>query len=303
MAVGGLPSERSIEMRTTSICESNIEKVHSDSFTQRVEQFLRSVQKAYAESWESCAICTPSEKQNIIRGRARCIAGRVEDLFAEALYDILKDRIEGLLVFVDLPLSYELNECDDKGKNLKGICYPDVVVAQRMANQINVLYLVELKVNLGWGRHKLTGEGMFKNEETGKKEWKEVTPIEDEITGKLQELIGVKVWSKIPFSMKSEQDFKEMMNDELRFVVTKDARYDLIVCSSKNVPKHVLQKARKRIGEDISAVCQLYVLSEDELSLKYVDNENCHDNDVLCSKDVGKWKRRIDALVEGLGQD
>lgn len=288
-------------MNAKSTCESNTEKSHSDDFTQRVEQFLRSVQDAYAESWVSCAGCATSNEEGVIRGRARCIAGRVEDLFAEVLYDILKDHIKGLMVFVDLPLSYELNECDNKGKKLKGICYPDVVVAQRKVNQINVLYLVELKVNLGWGRHKLAGEGMFKNEETGKKAWKEVTPIEEEITGKLKELIGVRVWSKIPFSMKSGQDFDEVIeDDELQFVVAKDARYDLIVCSSRNVPKYALQKARERIGEDINAVCQLYVLSEEELSLKYVDETRQHETKcLLCSKDVSKWKRRINTLVEG----
>ena len=267
-------------------------------FTERIEQFLHNVQKAYEESY-CCVTCTSGIGKEVIRGRARCVAGRVEDLFAETLYDVLKDRITGLLIFVDLPLSYEY---DDNGKKTKAICYPDVVVAQMKEGRINVLYLVELKINLGWERHKLAGERMVKNDKTGNKEVERVTPIEDEIVHELKELIGAKVWSKVPLGMESRQALQDVMNSgELQFVVSQDVRYDLIVCSSKNVPEPALQKARERIKDDLNAVCQMYVLSKEELSLKYARNK--HDtNALLRSNDVDKWKKRIDALVEGVKQ-
>ena len=283
--------------------EGDAEVAYGDCFIQRINKFLHSVQEAYSESWESHVTCVAGTNKEVIRGRARCIAGRVEDLFAEALYDVLSECIQGLLVFVDLPLSYELDEYDDNGKKRKDICYPDVVVAQRKENQINILYLVELKVNLGWGRHKLAGE-MFVKAESGGKVKKSITPIEAEITHELEELIGKRVWSKIPFGMKSRENLQGVMNDgELHFVVSNDTRYDLIICSSKNVPKAALQKARERIGSDESAICQMYVLSDAELSLKYADEKKKIDNDVmLCSHDVRKWKSRIGTLVGGLDQ-
>lgn len=299
-----LSNERCMVMNRNSIHKSYVKKTNTDCFTQRVEQFLRSVQKIYTESWVSFTGCSKINRK-VIRGRARCVAGQVEDLFGETVYDILNKHIKGLIVFVDLPLSYECNECDDKGKRLKDVCYPDVVVAQMSDNKINILYLVELKVNFGWGRHKLAGEMVVKNEKTGKKEKKTVTPIENEIVRKLQNLIGVKVWCKIPYNMREEKDFvdekknEQQKKNELRFVVSKDTRYDLIICSSKNVPKDALKKARERIGEDVNTICQLYVLSDKELSLKYACKKQRHKYDgLLCSEDVDKWKRRIDALVE-----
>jgi hypothetical protein len=115
----------------------------------------------------------------------------------------------------------------------------------------------------------------------------------------------VKVWCKIPYDMREEKDFieekknEQQKKNELRFVVSKDTRYDLIICSSKNVPKDALKKARERIGEDVNAICQLYVLSDKELSLKYACKKQRHKYDgLLCFEDVDKWKRRIEALVE-----
>jgi hypothetical protein len=276
--------------------KSDVEK-QVDFFTNRFELFLRSVQKIYTESWVSFTGCSKINRK-VIRGRARCVAGQVEDLFGETVYDILNKHIKGLIVFVDLPLSYERN---DNGKRLKTICYPDVVVAQRNESQIRILYLMEMKVNFGWGRHKLVGEGMFKNDKTGKKERRSVTPIEDDVKGVLQKLIGVKIWSKIPYGMTAKKNSTEVTkNSELQFVVSKDTKYDLIICSSKNVPKDALQKARERIGEDVNAVCQLYVLSDKELSLKYASKKQRPEGDsLLCSKDVNKWKCRINALVDG----
>lgn len=266
---------------------------HAVIFTKRIEEFLHNVQKAYDESLKSCASCSTIGEKNVIRGRARCISGRVEDLFAEALYDVLKDSVEELRVFVDLPLSYERDERDDKGNKQKGICYPDVVVAQAKSDMMKVLYLVELKVDLGWGRHMLAGEVIHNGERV------KVTPIEEIVMHKLQELIGVKTWCKTPFCMKTWLE-----KDELQFVVSKDTRYDLIICSSKNVSQTALQKARERIGDNLRAVCQMYALSEKELSPKYDGKKKQRGaEDQLCSDDVGKWKSRIDALVEGWKQN
>lgn len=266
----------------------------SKSFTERIEEFLHNVQAAYKESWTSCASCNTIE--HVIRGRARCIAGKVEDLLAASLYDILNNRMPDLLVFVDMPLSYEIEECDKSGKRQKDICYPDIIIAQKKDNQINVLYLLEVKINLGWGRHKLAGEESY-TDNSGNKANRSISPIEDDIKNEFTALTNTKVWCRPPVSMKSQQDLHELIkNGELLFKVSSDARYDLILCSSKNVPKTVLNKARDRIGDDPDAVCQLYVLSDEELSLKYLGTKKENPAN-LCSSDVTKWERRVETII------
>ncbi len=254
------------------------------AFANRIEQFLRNVQDAYMESWKTCGACGVTVYNNVIRGRARCISGKVEDLLATALYEVLKDRVSNLHIFVDMPLSYDSKGCNRKGSRQKNICYPDIIISQKHDKQINVLYLLEVKVNLGWGRDKLAGD--------------KVMPIEEEIAHRINALANTKVMSKKPIGMTQNRSLHGDEEDSLEFVISSDTKYDLILCSSKNVSSYLLNKARARISANPDKTCQLYVLSDEELSLKYL-GKNKHQNmpAKLWSDDVVEWWRRIESII------
>ena len=272
------------------------------AFGERIEKCLRDIRRAYAESWSS--VSPDGEKRNacVLRGRARCISGRAEDYLATVVYDYLKDKIKGLVVFVDLPLSYELDEHNEKGKRIKDICYPDIVLARERNKKMEVIYLAEIKMNAGWARHKLIGKvevrdskGKILRNKNGKKRMRKIDPIEKEIHDELLRLMEAKrIWSKMPVDKSKILVRCLTANGEIDFKLRPNLWYDLILCSSRNVQKEALQVARDRIEEKVGLPCRMYVLSDAELSEKHIgDSERrkiAEQGETLCAADVEKVK-------------
>lgn len=264
------------------------------NFKDRVEQVLKDIQKVYSESYNCFLSNGQKTDKNIIRGRARCVSGRVEDLTAELLFDWVKMKVDDVFVFVDLPLSFETCEKGKNGKSKLDICYPDIVVARHVRERYEILYMVELKVNLGWGRHKLAGYQMVKGN-GGEKKKEIVKPIEQELYDDLNNLRNVGVWAKWPAGTQGKTG--EGNSDRITFKLSSTAKYDLVICSSKNVSKAELKLARARIARNDSAMVQMYVLSDAELSVKYTDKKDAKKQHGLCSDDVEKWGERINSVA------
>lgn len=275
-------------------------------FKEMVGNCLKGIRDAYSQSWNSILHCGGSGEKNVIRGRARCISGQVEDLIAETLYNYVVKELEDVIVFIDLPLSYETGEYDEKGAPELDICYPDVILARPNSDgKMEVLYMLELKVNLGWGRHKLAGFEVRRDEKgkpildkEGKKEKKPITPIEKDMEQELLALQGVRVTSKVGLNI-NRADLKEYAGNDsrLEFVFNSSVRYDLVVCSSKNVPKETLKAAKERIANNNNAQVQMYVLTDAELSRKHASPKELATVDPVCCDDVARWGERLDQLV------
>ena len=106
-----------------------------------IDAFLAAVRNEY--------ICAryPLHSDNtcIRRGRSRAISGVSEDLFAELLCNCLHEK--NLCFFVDQPLS----GCVHK-------VYPDVIVAQPLGgNNFEILYMIDLKMDVGYHRNITAG--------------------------------------------------------------------------------------------------------------------------------------------------
>lgn len=277
-------------------------------FRKRIEKCLKDIRRAYAESWSSISPDGKKRKACVLRGRARCVSGKAEDYLAAAIYDYLKDRIKGLVVFVDLPLSYELNGIDAKGNRIKDICYPDIVLARERNKKMEVIYLAEIKMNAGWTRHKLIGKvdvrdskGVVLRNKNGKKRMRRIDPIEKEIHDELLCLIGAKkVWSKTPFDEGRILAKCLTANEEIVFKLRPNLWYDLILCSSRNVQKEALQIARDRMKATNELPCRMYVLSDAELSEKHIGESErrkiAEQGETLCTADVEKWGCRLNDL-------
>ena len=106
-----------------------------------IDAFLAAVRNEY--------ICAryPLHSDNtcIRRGRSRAISGVSEDLFAELLCNCLHEK--NLCFFVDQTLS----GCVHK-------VYPDVIVAQPLVgNNFEILYMIDLKMDVGYHRNITAG--------------------------------------------------------------------------------------------------------------------------------------------------
>lgn len=275
-------------------------------FKEMVGDCLKGIRDAYSQSWNSILHCGGSGEKSVIRGRARCISGQVEDLIAEMVYDYAAKELEDVVVFVDLPLSYETGEYDEKGVPEFDICYPDVILARPNSDgKMEVLYMLELKVNLGWGRHKLTGFEVRRDEKgkpvldkEGKKEKNPIKPIEVDMANELLALQGVRVTSKVGLNIK-RTDLKKYADDDgrLEFVFNSSVWYDLVVCSSKNVSKGALKAAKDRIAKSNNARVKMYVLTPSELSSKHASPKELATVDPVCGDDVARWGERLDQLI------
>ena len=276
-------------------------------FEERVERCLESIRDAYSKSWHSCLSCGGSAEKNVIRGRARCISGQVEDLIAEVVYDCVVEELRDVVVFVDTPLSYETGKINPKGKPELDICYPDVILTRPNGNgKMEVLYMIELKVNLGWKRHKLAGFEIRRDgngkpvlDETGKKVRDSIIPIEDDMERELSKLQDVRVRSKVGVDKKGAMLGQcADGDDKIEFVINSAVWYDLVVCSSKNVPKWALEAAEQRIAKSNQERVQMFVLSNSELSGKHASKKELAMGSPKCTDDVARWGGRLELLVQ-----
>lgn len=164
----------------------------------RLGNFLKDVKKEYEQARD--VYIGERKTSRVHRGRRRIVASITEDLFAKYLVrEFKKDHIH---IFVDQPITLE------GGK--KQTYYPDLVICKyKRKNKIyEILFMIDLKMNIGWIRKKFK-KYMKKSEEICKK-------------------------MKRAKRLKGKVDIGEEDKEKIEFCINKKAHYDVVIVSSRN---------------------------------------------------------------------
>ena len=202
----------------------------STCFGKRVLNYLKKVRKSY-EGYTGKLGAVP-----VFRGRKHCVSGAVEDRFAEMLAKMLAEAgVQDICIFVDMPMGKGGKKRDGDAKN---IFYPDIAVCKVKGANYTVLHMFDLKVDLGWKRG------------------------EKDILGNLHA------------DLKAMRAFKSLSGKDgadgalVSFKFLKRTGYDMVVCSSKNGGRKIIEQYQKNHGADETS--QLFVLTDDELNTQYL---------------------------------
>lgn len=195
------------------------------------QQFIQEIRKQVENSRSIVKASFYDDSQVVKRGRSRSISGILEDCFAEFLYVNLKDIIQNLYIFVDQPISYK----DSDGKSITR--YPDVLVCSEEDKKYKILYMFDLKTNIGWMRDKIKSEG----DEHDK--FVEELKISNEVMGK-------------------DGSSKE---EKYTFIVSHKIRYDLVILTNRNIKKDLFESQIRQVNEECKNT-SAWVLSNSELN-------------------------------------
>lgn len=106
------------------------------------KSFLKAVRSAYRFSHELESRTMDLNDREIIRGRAHCVAGIIEDAFAVYLSQAIPRRYGELTLFIDQPIII------NRARQPR---YPDLMICREGDDcDYEILYAAELKANTGW---------------------------------------------------------------------------------------------------------------------------------------------------------
>ena len=198
------------------------------------KEFLQKVWDLYDAANHAANAHPGAQDGRIRRGRSHCIASQVEDLFAEFIYERLRDSQKDFVVFVDQPVG--VGKVDGMVKTV----YPDIMVGIRQGGKTTITHIYELKTNTGWMR-----DGADKCFEKMRKtrDWivKEAT-IRDELSG-----------SSVSTTL----------------TVVRDVKYDLVVLTSVNNKSGKAKKIMQDVTQNGGNVFRGWLLSNCELCPKH----------------------------------
>ena len=198
------------------------------------KEFLQKVWDLYDAANHAANAHPGAQDGRIRRGRSHCIASQVEDLFAEFIYERLKDSQKDFVVFVDQPVG--VGKVDGRVKTV----YPDIMVGIRQGGKTTITHIYELKTNTGWMRDG-ADKCLAKMRQT--REW-----LVNEATIR-EELSGVSVPTTL--------------------TVAQDVKYDLVVLSSVNNKSGETEKLLRDVTQNGGDVFRGWLLSNSELSSKH----------------------------------
>lgn len=110
------------------------------------DKFLNAVKRAYRDSHNVVSRFREVAGRKVIRGRAHCVAGVIEDLLAQFLKGAIPKRCGDLVFFVDQPIIID---------HARQPRYPDLLICRQINNGYRLLYGAELKANIGWHHGRL----------------------------------------------------------------------------------------------------------------------------------------------------
>lgn len=198
------------------------------------KEFLQKVWDLYDAANHATDAYSGAQAGRIRRGRSHCIASQVEDLFAELIYESLKDGEKDFVVFVDRPVSV-----GKIGRRVKTV-YPDVMVGIRHGGKITITHIYELKANTGWMR-----DGA------------------DKCFEKMQKTRG---W------LVNEANMRDELSDvsvPTTLTVAQDVKYDLVVLTSVNNKPEKAKRFLQDVTQNGGNVFRGWLLSDCELCPKH----------------------------------
>lgn len=147
---------------------------------------------------------------HVHRGRSRIIASIIEDLFAKYLWREFKNV--HIHIFVDQGITL-----DGKGQPY----YPDLVICKKKEKyKFEILYMIDLKMDIGWIRNK----------------YEEYMSNSKEICEKMKRAISLKG---------NKGDVEDEEKEKLEFCINKKACYDVVIVSSRNSGKYESKLIKK----------------------------------------------------------
>jgi len=257
--------------------------IDKDKFVSSVKKYLKKLSELYVSACGDLDAIT-DRGALIIRGRARCISSYAEDKMAELIRDVLSPHVENLVVFVDMPLCFYGTKKRKDGEPKVETCYPDVVIGKMISEgRYEILHLLELKVNAGWCRDKMTGERTVGGKVTS------TETLDSELT---QEIVALttnkKVWANAYLH-------NGRRKERIEIIVSEKLRYDLVVCSSRNISASQLKSAEARINTAENDSVRMFVLTDKEIAPKYANDSKRNKNALLddVRGDVESWCLRL----------
>ena len=173
----------------------------------RLGNFLSDVKKEYEDA--RYVYAGKNKTRRVHRGRSRIVASITEDLFAKYLCREFKS----VHVFVDQCITLE-------GKK-KVSYYPDLVICKKITKEsFEILYMIDLKMDIGWIRNK----------------YEEYMSNSKEICEKMKRAISLKG---------KKGDVEDEEKEKLEFCINKKACYDVVIVSSRNSGKYESKLIKK----------------------------------------------------------
>ena len=109
--------------------------------------FVKAVEKAYDRLK---LVEGKGTVKQVLRGRAKCASGLLEDIFASEVYDNIVSRNDQYVVLVDWPISYKLQG------GRKRTNYHDFILCRKQKSGIlQIIYVADLKTNCGYFRNSI----------------------------------------------------------------------------------------------------------------------------------------------------
>lgn len=168
----------------------------------RLGNFLNDVKKEYRDA--RYVYAGKNKTRRVHRGRSRIIASITEDLFAKYLYREFRE-FKKVHIFVDQCITLEGRQTESY--------YPDLVICKKKKkNNFEILYMIDLKMDIGWIRNK----------------YKDYMNKSKKICEKMKMAISLK-------GKKGDVEGEDKENYE--FCINKKACYDVVVVSSRNAGK------------------------------------------------------------------
>ena len=160
--------------------------------------FVKAVEKAY----DSLKLVEgKGSVKQVLRGRAKCASGLLEDIFASEVYDNIVGRNGQYVVLVDWPISHKL-----QGERNRTNYHDFILCRKQNSGILQIIYVADLKTNCGYFRNSI-----------------------DEIYGDMAgKLTNLKKAIKLTSRNLSEGDGTQL------FKCAPTALYDLIIYSSVN---------------------------------------------------------------------
>lgn len=184
---------------------------HKTALTVDVQdQFVEEVECAYTRA----RLVQGEEFKNLKRGHAKCVSGIFEDVFAKMVYKHILKEDNKFVVLVDWPITWGKSSGTKKkkGKKQRPAHYRiDFMLCRKLQDgKLEILYMAELKENVGFMREAVKTGSIFKDLKTRIDNLKNATA-----------LTSSQVWKR--------QDKKNQ-----GLTISDSVKFDLVLYSSNN---------------------------------------------------------------------
>ena len=178
--------------------------------------------------------------KRIVRGRAKCIASQAEEAFADFICKSILRKKPHYKVFVDFPITVNF-KCGDKHKTTR---YVDFMLCREENDKhYRILYMAELKMNMGWMRD-------------------QVVSCADDMNSLCKALFSGDISARNGGEGSSR----------MKFSISKETKYDLIILSGVNTDLETLRDGVNKINNRNDGYTHAVILTNEPI------RKGCHIN-------------------------